>query len=80
MSFSSNHYRDREKYREVRERWKSKYRVKTGAYKWFSRWKEGDIRRVMEHSIPDRELSKEIEHSVSAIQKKRWEMNRKDVC
>lgn len=79
MSFSSSKYVDYEKYRKAREKHKSKYRLKTGAFKWKRRWSDNEVRRVLEHNIPDRELSKEIEHSVTAIQKKRWEMKVKDV-
>lgn len=76
MSFSSTKYKDKKKYVEARERHKRGYRLRTGAFKWNKKWSDSEIRRVMEHSIPDRELSKEIEHSVSSIQKKRWEMSK----
>lgn len=78
MSFKSNRYKDEKKWREIREKHKTRYRMRTGAFKWFSRFTDNEVRMIMEHSIPDRELSEKIKHSVSAIQKKRWEMNRKD--
>jgi hypothetical protein len=76
MSFRSTLYKDKKKYVEARERWKKGYRLRTGGFKWRTRWSEEDIKRVMEHNIPDRELSKEICHSVSSIHRKRWEIKR----
>lgn len=72
MSFKSNGYKSIEEHRKHREKWKRGYRARTGAYKWNRRWAKDEIERVIEHNISDRELSKEIEHSVSAIQKMRW--------
>lgn len=79
MSFKSSYYKDKEKFREHREKWKTGYRVRTGAFKWKSRWSSSDIKKVLEHSVPDRVLSEEICHSVSAIQKKRWEIKKNNV-
>lgn len=79
MSFSSTKYKDRNKYIEAREKYKSKYRMKTGAFKWWSRFNDNEVRMIMEHSISDRELSEKIKHSVSSIQRKRWEMKKKNV-
>lgn len=76
MSFSTTLYKDKKKYIEARNRWKRRYRAKTGGHKWRNKWNDEEIRKVIEHNIPDRELSNEICHSVSSIQRKRWEMKK----
>lgn len=68
MSYKTNGYTNIEDWRKERERQKRRYRKKTGSYKWKRKWTEAEIERVLEHSIPDVELSKEIKHSVVAIQ------------
>ena len=68
MSLKSNGYRNPEAYRIVRERAKRKYRMRTNSGMWYTAWTEEAYVRVMEHNIPDRELSEEIEHSVGSIQ------------
>ena len=68
MSFKTNGYTKIEDWRKERERQKRRYRLKNGSHKWRSRWTAEEVERVMEHSIPDVELSKEIKHSVVAIQ------------
>lgn len=73
MSFKSSHYKNQDSYRKVNNKYKSSYRLKTGAFKWRRKWTPEEINKVLEHNIPDTELSKELNRSVNAIQRKRWE-------
>ena len=57
------------KYRAYRNRWKARYRAKHGQGLYPPRpWTQEEKQMVMEHSIPDTELSPMIERSISAIQ------------
>lgn len=67
-----------EKFREMRERYKSKYRKQTGSGQYESRpWTDYEIDLILEHKMSDRELSKELRRSVSAIQIKRCKLKNK---
>ena len=63
-------YRDMEKYRETRNRQKQRYRDQFSENNKNARsaWTEGEIALVLAHAVPDRELSKQIGRSVTAIQ------------
>ena len=59
-------------WRKSRLRWKRGYAERTGCYCYPKRdWQDWEIALVMEHTIPDRELSSLLERSVIAIQGKR---------
>lgn len=76
MSFTRcNSIKDLNDYRAYRRQKKAEYRQKTGSNQYNRRrWKIDEIKQVIEHKIPDRELSKKISRSVTAIQKKRYEV------
>lgn len=75
MSFKTSLYKNREKFREVTKKYKRRYRARTGANRYGRKsWTIEDDRRVLEHNISDRELSKEILRSVGAIQHRRYRL------
>lgn len=75
MSFKTSCYKNREVFREVNKKYKRGYRNRTGSNKYERRsWSKIDDARVLSHSISDRELSKEIERSVTAIQHRRYRL------
>lgn len=60
------------KFRIYRERYKRNYRKKTGSGKYqFREWDFVEDAMVLRHDISDRELSKIIQRSVTAIQIRR---------
>ena len=61
-------YRDKEKYRQTKRRQSARYRKATGSGQYWNHWTPEHLRMVMLHEQSDRELSKMINHSVSAIQ------------
>ena len=63
-------YADLEKWRACCNRAKKKNYKKTALYKP-SRYTAKECKMILEHSIPDAELSKIIHHSVESIQIKR---------
>ena len=72
MSFASNKYKEWDKYRKVHNEQKTRYRNKTGAFKYVrKRWTAEELELIKKHEIPDRELSELICRSVSAIQTQR---------
>ena len=66
-------YKSEEDYLQNERKWKAKYRKATGSYQniHLRRWEKWEDKIVLEHSITDRELSKKIHRSVSAIQIRR---------
>lgn len=61
-----------EEYRKIRERWKQRYRKRTGSDSYIPReWDFIDDALVLKHDIPDRELAKVLNRSVTAIQTRR---------
>lgn len=69
------------KFQQINNRWKAKYRKKTGAFMYEARsWDEFEDRLVLSHAIPDRELSKKIRRSVTAIQIRRNRLKRGNKC
>lgn len=72
MSFNTSSIKDRERYKEVDNRWKRGYRARTGSFKYKKRqWSGWEIEKVLKHEKSDRELSEELQRSVVAIQVKR---------
>ena len=73
--FRKKDYKDLDKYRKTREAYKKRYYVKTecGRNPWFE-WQ--DV-LIMKHEKSDHELSKEVGHSVKAIQVRRARLKRK---
>ena len=79
MKCKSN-YKDPDKYRNYRNRWKSRYRSKTGSYLYKPReWTKEELQMVQAHEITDRELSKKIKRSVQAIQQARHRLKKGDL-
>ena len=70
MNRKSN-YANLEKFAKTKRNQQSRYRQKTGAYKYRNLWTAKADELVLAQTIPDRELSPIIEHSVGAIQKRR---------
>ena len=63
-----NLYKDIHKFRKTRNCQKKKYYDKTvNAINRYLPWTEQEDRLVMQHNIPDRELSKKIQRSMNAI-------------
>lgn len=63
-------YRDLSLWRKTCDRQRKKYYAKTAIYPP-QRWTIEEDRMVLEHKIPDSELSKQIHHSVKAIHVRR---------
>lgn len=63
-------YKNMDKWRACCQRAKKKYYSSTAIYKP-SRYTFKECKMILEHSIPDRELSELIHHSVASIQSKR---------
>ena len=58
--------------REQKIEMKRRYRMRTGSFKYKRRhWTEEEIKLLFDSKLTDRELSKLLERSVAAIQKKR---------
>jgi hypothetical protein len=67
-----------EKFRECREKYKTKYREQTGSGKYPSRaWTDEEMDLILKHEIPDKVLAKEIRRSVTAIQVERAKLKSK---
>ncbi len=71
MPNRKNKYADMDKYRKTRKEQNRKYYKKTASVYPRKIWTLEEEKMVMEHSIPDSELSKLICRSVGAIQKRR---------
>ena len=76
MKCKSN-FKDLNKFRVYRERYKTRYRARTGSNRYKLReWTKEELRMVQAHEIPDRELSEKINRSVSAIQVARYRLKK----
>lgn len=65
------------KFKKTRNIQKERYRYKNGCGKYESRlWTESEDELILDHSIPDSELSKIIFRSVGAIQSRRSKLKR----
>ena len=64
-------YRDMEKYRKACRRQNQRYYAKTSNLYPPKAWTAEEDAMVLDHKIPDSELSKELERSVRAIQHRR---------
>ena len=69
-------YANEETYRATKRRQSERYRARTGSGQYWGRWTAEQLREVMRHEQSDRELSKRIGHSVSAIQTARNRVRR----
>ena len=68
MPLRKHQYKDMDKYYATRRAQIRRYLKRTGSGKYPPRsWTKEEDERVVAHSIPDRELGKQIERSVSAI-------------
>lgn len=78
MPLRKSAYRNLDKYYETRRQQMRRYRQRTGAGLYPPRsWTKEEDHRVLEHAIPDRQLAKEIQRSVSAISARRAKLKRK---
>ena len=80
MSFCTSNYKDLDKFRLIRNKYKRKYFSKTAKYKRRA-WTELEDVIVLEHKKTDTEISKYIQRSVCSIQTRRCrlkEMEKKD--
>lgn len=69
MSCRRYAYKDLDKYRNTRKKQKARYRDKTGSGLYKPKiWSEDENKLILEHSIPDIELSIMLKRSVNAIQ------------
>lgn len=81
MSFKTSGYKrdnpvNREHFRIIKRKENKRYYAKTALYKPRS-WTLEECNMVLEHSMPDTELSKKIKRSVRAIQVMRSRLKRK---
>lgn len=67
-------YKDLDKWRRTKNRYKRKYFGKTAIYGLNNKFTEKECEMILRHDISDCELSKIIHHSVSSIQTKRWRL------
>lgn len=72
ISFKSNKYKDIKKYREIRNAQKQRYRDQFknagNANRWYT---PEEDRLILAKKVPDRELAKKLDRTVSAIQLRR---------
>lgn len=68
-------YADMDKYSKTRHAQKQRYYNKTAIYEP-SNWTLEHDKMVLEHTIPDSELSEKIKHSVRAIQLRRCRLKK----
>ena len=68
-------YKDMDKFIKARNRQRKRNYKKTQLYEPHM-WSTEDEHRVLEHSITDIELSRQMKHSVQAIQIKRSRLNK----
>lgn len=77
MPLRKANYRDLNKYYKTRRAQVRRYVLRTGSGKYPKRpWSGEDDQRVLNHSIPDRQLSKQIQRSVTAIQIRRCKLKK----
>ena len=75
MPNRKNGYRDMEKFLKTRNAQRQRYYSQTAIYKP-SRWTCEQDTMVLDHTIPDSELSSIIKHSVRAIQLRRCRLKK----
>lgn len=76
MSYRKSTYKDMDKFRHTRYIGRKRYYSQT-SFKYLRRpWSDTEDKLVVEHKITDRELSKQIERSMSAIQSRRAKLKR----
>lgn len=76
MANRPENYRERDKWRQTTQAQKKRYYKKTAIYGKVN-WTVQHEKMVLEHEIPDSELSKKIGHSVQAIQTRRSRLTKK---
>lgn len=75
MPLRKHQYKDMDKYYATRRAQIRRYLKRTGSGKYPPRsWTKEEDERVVAHSIPDRELGKQIKRSVSAISGRRHKL------
>lgn len=76
MSYRKSTYKDMNKFRRTKYLGRKRYYAQT-SFKYPRRpWSDEEDKLVVEHKITDRELSEQIERSVSAIQGRRAKLKR----
>ncbi len=78
MTHRKENYADLDKFKATLKRQRRRYYQKTAIYPPKEWTKEHD-KMVLAHAMSDNELSKIIEHSVWAIQKRRSKLKKKEV-
>lgn len=78
MSFRKANYKDLDKFRKTRNKYKRKYFAKTAKYKRRA-WTELEDVIILEHKNTDTEISNYIQRSVNSIQKRRSRLKKKEL-
>ena len=73
MANRPENYKTREKWWKTTHEQNKRYYKKTAIYGKVP-WQKAHDKMVLEHTIPDSELSKKIGHSVQAIQCRRYKL------
>lgn len=76
-SLRTTKYADTNKFRKSRDKSRRKYYERTSGIYESRLWTTEEEERVLKHDIPDSELSKQIERSLWAIQKRRNKLRKK---
>lgn len=78
MSYRKKNYADIEKWRNTVTTYNRKYYQSTSyARNSYKKWTQEEDRIVLEHTIPDREISKLLGRSMKAIIQRRHNLTRK---
>lgn len=77
MMLRKESYQDLDLWRETKRKQKRRYRSRTGSNKYLPhQWSDSEDQQVLRHERPDRELAKQIGHSVQAIQVRRCRLRK----
>lgn len=72
LTLRKSKYKDLNKWRQTKRLQKQRYRERLGNNKYPRRnWTKEEDLIVLQHNIPDRELSKKLKRSISSIQSRR---------
>lgn len=75
MPLRKENYRDMQRYHETRRRQMARWRQRGGSGQYPRRpWTRDELQLIIAHQMPDRELSRQIQRSVVAIQTKRFHL------
>ena len=72
LTLRKSKYKDLDKWRKTKRLQKQRYRERLGNNKYPRKnWTKEEDLIVLQHNIPDRELSKKLKRSISSIQSRR---------